>query len=249
MDDHNQEMNRSNLKIVGDSGSNGGFFDKVSIVGDAEINGDVDCRTFKCTGTVKIDGSLKSDQLKATGDVTTSGSLQGGEMNLTGNLNISGSLTATKTRLNGDVHIGEGISGDEIGIFGSCTVKNGCQVEYFRLKGALQTEGMINAERVEMRLVGSSHAMEIVGGDIRVEPLPAWKWISMLKPWGTPDLKAELIEGDTVYLEHTVADVVRGGNVTIGPGCRIRRVEYRDHFRYDKQSEIAESQHIGENRN
>ena len=44
-------------------------------------------------------------------------------------------------------------------------------------------------------------------------------------------LKAETIEGDDVYLEHTTAQVVRGNTVTIGEGCEIDLVEYRTDFK------------------
>ncbi|MEK4513032.1 hypothetical protein [Paenibacillus sp. FSL K6-2524] len=245
MADYAKNLKHSDLKIVGDSGSNGGVFNKVNIVGNAEINGDIDCQTFKCTGTAEIGGSLTSNVFKTTGDVITKGSLRGGEVNLTGNLNIRGSLTVTKAQLNGEIQIEEGIAGDEIGIYGNCTVKGDCQVEHFRLKGAAQVDGMLNAERVEMKLLGLSRAKEIVGGHIRIQPHSSWRWMSLLKNSGAPELKVEVIEGDVIWLEHTVADVVRGGDVTIGPGCRIGLVEYRGTFQQDKQSDIAESRNVG----
>lgn len=34
-------------------------------------------------------------------------------------------------------------------------------------------------------------------------------------------LQTSIIEGDDIYLEHTIAEVVRGNNVTIGPDVKL----------------------------
>ncbi len=44
------------------------------------------------------------------------------------------------------------------------------------------------------------------------------------------NLQTSIVEGDDIYLEHTIAEVVRGNNVTIGPGCEISVVEYHTSF-------------------
>ena len=44
----------------------------------------------------------------------------------------------------------------------------------------------------------------------------------------TRRLSVVVVEGDEVRLENTDASVVRGRRVSIGPGCRIETVEYRD---------------------
>jgi len=59
-------------------------------------------------------------------------------------------------------------------------------------------------------------------------------------------LTAESIEGDRVYLESTQADVVRGREVSIGPSCRIRRVEYSQSLQVDPTAEVAERKCTGD---
>ncbi|MGG6313238.1 hypothetical protein [Paenibacillus macerans] len=238
------EEQRSDLKIVGNGTSNGGVFNKVKIVGEGEINGNVDGQSVTCTGTLEVDGSLRAEELKATGNITVAGSLESGELRMTGNLDVRGGLHAAKTRISGEITIGGGIVGERISLTGSCAVNGGCQAEQFRMKGSVQTEGTINAERVELGMFGRSRAAEIVGGQIRIAPHPTWKWVSLFKTWGTPELRADVIEGDVVRLENTVCDIVRGGDVAIGPGCRIRLVEYKNHYHQDPYAEVSEALNV-----
>lgn len=238
---------RADLKIVGNGTSNGGTFNKVKIVGEGEINGDVDCRTLNCTGTLEVDGGLRIEVLKATGTIAVTGPMSGEELNLTGNLSVCSGLKAGKARLNGEIRIEGGIAGEDIGLFGSCELTGNCQAERLRIKGALQTQGTINAEQVELAMFGRSQAGEIVGGQIRIAPHPTWKWVSLFKSWGTPELQATVIEGDVIRLENTVADIVRGGDVSIGPGCRIRLVEYTKHYHQDPHAEVGEHLNVWRN--
>lgn len=237
----------ADLKIVGNGTSNGGVFNKVKIVGEGEINGDVDCRSLNCTGTLEVDGGLRAEIVKATGTIEVIGPMRGEELHLTGTLNVRGGLQAGRAKLNGELRIDGGIAGEEIGLFGSCELNGDCQAERLRLKGSVQTQGTINAERVEIGMFGRSEAGEIVGGQIRIAPHPTWKWVSLFKPWGTPALQARVIEGDVIRLENTVADVVRGGDVHIGPGCRLRLVEYTKHYHQDPHSEVGEHLNVWRN--
>ncbi|WP_181873160.1 hypothetical protein [Fontibacillus phaseoli] len=171
-----------------------------------------------------MDGSLRSGILKATGD-----------------LKIEGGLTVTKMSLTGEIQVKESISGEDMKIFGTCTVKNGIQTDQFKLKGAVQSEGMLNAEVVEMVLIGKSNAAEIVGTRIDIHPFGVQKWVPWLRMGGTPELEVQVIEGDVISLENTMADTVRGGKVSIGPGCRIRLVEYSKSFHQDRRAEVVEN--------
>jgi cytoskeletal protein CcmA (bactofilin family) len=51
-------------------------------------------------------------------------------------------------------------------------------------------------------------------------------------------LTSNIIEGDLIYLENTNAKIVRGKNVTIGAGCKIELVEYKESFKKDEKSVV-----------
>lgn len=94
-----------------------------------------------------------------------------------------------------------------------------------RVEGAIRTgrarvSGLLNAEKIEIEVSGSNEVGDIGGGTITV------RRISHGLSFGERVLRVKSIEGDTVDLECTQAEVVRGKNIRIGRNCRIGRVEY-----------------------
>ena len=57
-------------------------------------------------------------------------------------------------------------------------------------------------------------------------------------------LKAELIEGEEIDLQATRAELVRGRNVVIGPGCEIERVEYSGSLMVDPSAKVEQQAKI-----
>ena len=57
-------------------------------------------------------------------------------------------------------------------------------------------------------------------------------------------LIAATIEGDEVRLEYTKADVVRGTNVSLGPGCEIGLVEYTGELNRHEDAVVGQSKHL-----
>ena len=67
----------------------------------------------------------------------------------------------------------------------------------------------------------------------------------MIKPvCSNKILTADIIEGDLIYLENTNAKIVRGNNVTIGTGCKIELVEYKESFKKDEKSIVDKNNKI-----
>jgi len=62
--------------------------------------------------------------------------------------------------------------------------------------------------------------------------------IKLFTGGGTPGLETTQIEGDEIYLEDTAGDVVRGNRVEIGPGCRIKMVEYHESLKAHPDAKI-----------
>ena len=66
----------------------------------------------------------------------------------------------------------------------------------------------------------------------------------MFTPNGHSELVADIIEGDDIYLENTHAKVVRGNNITLGPGCEIAFVEYKNDFKQDKEATVGDCSNV-----
>ncbi|MNC40989.1 hypothetical protein D3C81_1673100 [compost metagenome] len=93
------------------------------------------------------------------------------------------------------------------------------------ISGALQIDGLLSAQTLEVSLFGPGMAAEIGGGRIKIKRSIGGV---LIKPGQSGRLRftAGLIEGDQVELQVTTAGTVRGGNVIIGTGCEIDTVEY-----------------------
>ncbi|MCL6627893.1 MAG: hypothetical protein K6T68_15065, partial [Alicyclobacillus shizuokensis] len=121
-----------------------------------------------------------------------------------------------------------------------------CQAEWVRCRGGVQIEGLLNAGTIRFDLGGSG--LPCVVGEIGAERLEVRRrrdFVAaiihrILRPGASNRLSAGTIEGDVVTLEDTEADVVRGDQVDIGSGCRIRRVEYKSVYHQADDAKVEE---------
>ena len=129
---------------------------------------------------------------------------------------IEGRINATNVKLLGAIRVGHGIEG-----------------EFITIKGALKSLGMVNGDEVNIELNGGCEVEEI--GATKVKVLKEYSTMNVIgrvicklfsKNYGY--LTIRTIEADEIYLENTIADVVRGGKITIGEGCKIKRIEYSE---------------------
>ncbi|REK74353.1 hypothetical protein [Paenibacillus paeoniae] len=200
------------MRLIGDTESLGGRFRRVRITGDAILAGDVECEGYDLTGTSHIKGSLTSAYVKFTGEVS-----------------VDGPMSSKSLRGTGELRIGRHFRGDQVRISGHLSAPGTIEAEKFELRGAV-TGGSINAGQTLIKLYGPSAANEIVGGLVTVRRSRGARIKELFQQHSVTELRAGLIEGDRLDLEHTIADVVRGNTVRIGPGCVIGRVEYRDTY-------------------
>ncbi|QAY65938.1 polymer-forming cytoskeletal protein [Paenibacillus protaetiae] len=201
-----------NMKLVGQTTSYGGRFRHINILGEAEIMGDTECDSLKCTGTASFDGNLAAQQAKVTGEYRVRGSMHSRVMKVTGSVITDHHLKAESVHLTGML-----------------SVKGSCEAGNIQLKGGLEVDGLLSADRLDFRLLGASRAGEIGGGAITVKRSKLARLKSMFQSSGPAVLTAETIEGDELHLDHITAGAVRGNRVHIGAGCRIERLEYRQY--------------------
>lgn len=223
---------RRDLKIMGSSRAGGGVYDKVSIMGDGSVHGDVDCRQFSCAGTAHIEGSVRAGEMKIRGTSQVSGSVNVNKLLIQGQGEIHGNLRAGEANIGGVANIGGNLQGERLSLKGSATVQGDCEFESITANGSLQVEGLLNAGSLDLRLQWPCQAREIGGDKIKIRRGRGFGNLLGFLPGlfhTTLDayMSADLIEGDHIELEHTTARIVRGNDVVIGPGCNIGQVEYR----------------------
>jgi cytoskeletal protein CcmA (bactofilin family) len=215
--------NRRNLTISGIGSSNGGTVRVAKIEGIGRVDGDINCSDFILNGKADIHGNLKA----LTAEIN-------------GTASVKGNLHSDRLRIHGKVIVDGDFIGENMQLNGMASVKGNCEAEKFNANGRLQI-GVLNAGNIQITLHGNSNIAEIGGEHIQIRKQPGIdfaKWLKVLPlPLGNK-LTAQTIEGDYVYVEYTTAAVVRGINVTIGPGCEIGLVEYKTKFVQDKGSKV-----------
>lgn len=218
-----EKRSKADLKINGSGSSGGGKFNKVNVMGEGKISGDVDCINLKIYGHGELDGNLKAAD---TADIK-------------GEAKVKGSLEAKNVEIQGEIEVSSDFFADEAKIAGIIRVGGDCNAEIFTFEGGFTIDGLLNADILKISLYEPCKVHEIGGSEITVKKYS--KSISFLNRF-TPknkELTADVIEGDDIYLENTRAKVVRGDNVTIGSDCKIELVEYKDSFKQDEKSEVG----------
>jgi cytoskeletal protein CcmA (bactofilin family) len=230
-------MKKNDNLIINGSGSYpGGCYDKISIRGEGTIVNEVECSSFHVYGTSEAVDNVKTGSVKIFGEAAVKMNMDAQDTLVMGTLMVGGKAHLKKMKILGLLEVGEGLTGDEANIKGSISVNGDVEYETFDSSGGFEIKGLLTADTIRVGLrFGQSSAEEIGGGKITVK-----KRSNSLLPFGkeTGTLVAKVIEGDDIYLENTKADMVRGNQVNIGPGCQIGVVEYRNHLTHDPRATI-----------
>jgi len=236
------------LRISGSGSATGGRYKVASISGSGKIVGDVNCEKFSISGSGKVEGAVISNSFSISGSGKVTGDLNCVTGSISGSGSVLGSMHANKFSISGSGKIGGNFKGEEftmagagkvegrinatnVKLLGAVNVGHGIEGEFITIKGALKTLGMVNGDEVNIELNGICEVEEI--GATKVKVLKEYSTMNFIgrvicklfsKNYGY--LTIRTIEADEIYLENTIADVVRGEKITIGEGCKIKRIEY-----------------------
>lgn len=237
-----------NLKISGVGGSNGGRFNEVRISGAGDVNGDIECNLFKSSGASDIKGNLKSKIVEVSGATDIKGNLTAEQIYISGASDVHGNVETKKIKISGASDIKGGLHAEEVEISGAIEIKNDCETESFKATGGFKIGGLLNADNIEINIGGKCNVKEMGGEKIsvKISKNPGLGILRAIKEAFNVHeyLITELVEGDEIYLESTVAKVVRGNNITIGPDCDIDLVEYKGQIKLQNGARIKEQKKI-----
>lgn len=228
------EESRGNLKIRGYESSDGGSYNKILIEGSGNMGGDVDCTGLKIYGSGNFRGNLKTE----------------GDINVKGHSRIEGNLKAKTVCIEGYTKVGSDMFVDEAAVTGNIQVDGDFNAEIFTLNGGFRVGGMLNVDILKMNLEWPCKVHEINGGEIEIKKSekPSFKFKRLASLFGHSasheGLVVDTIEGDDIYVEDTMAKVVRGNNVELGPGCKIELVEYSKNLKKHEKVDVSAIKNI-----
>ncbi len=253
---------RGSLSIAGAGKASGGLYERVTISGAGRVDGDVEAESVEISGAGKIIGKVKANRVSVAGACRIIGAVTAQKCDAAGAWKIGGDVqseqfkAAGAGKVEGSVHaqefssagvtkIAKNLRAQRAKFSGVLTADGDVEASEFRGHGAFRIAGLLAADQLELELGERSWAREIGGECITVRKRESlWGWLA--RWWGRQiELSAELIEADEIHLEATRAKIVRGKRVTLGPECRIERVEYSEFLHVDPKSVVKEQAKLG----
>lgn len=234
----------SDMVVAGLGTFDGGVYDKVRIDGVAFVKGDVQCDRFICNGSGKLNGSVSAHSMDVNGLASFGSHVQAQQIKVCGKANIDGDLLGEELRVDGSVSVSTNCEMHSIDVHGRLSVDRDIRATRFNTNGSFRAGNQVLAEYVRIELNGHCEARELrakqieaVRGYVKKNSFLG----AMFQAFGQqPLLEAQLIEGDSIRLEQTHASLVRGRQVSIGPGSQISRVEYSQEIYIDPTAIVHE---------
>lgn len=236
-------MDRNDLFLNGIGSVPGGVFDRARINGTGTIDGNVECQEFESNGAGTVRGDLRTERFRSSGTVRVKGYLDMEEGRVEGAASIKYDTDMKNLKISGATTIGGLLKGEELNLEGKLSVHMDCEVERFLAEGMFHIGGLLKAEEIDVILFGECKASEIEAQRIRVRQKKGTlsKLIQTVFP---AKLKVHTIEGDQIELEYTRAEMVRGQDVVLGPGCDIDLVEYKGTLQQDQQATVRKARKL-----
>ncbi|WP_163101238.1 cytoplasmic protein [Peribacillus alkalitolerans] len=225
-----------NLTINGSGVYSGGSYKKIRIAGEGTISSDVECSEFNIFGTGKVVGVLHSNNINVLGESEIEGKISSDDIKVFGTLVGKDRAEAKRLNVWGSAEFYQNVHCEIVDVKGSLSIKNNLEAEKCTVKGILKVDGLLNADIIDIQINHASGTAKEIGGEM-ITIKKAFKLIPFFK--STRDFTAETIEGDTIHLENTIADIVRGKKIVIGEGCRIGLVEYEESFEQHPSATIG----------
>lgn len=189
-------------------------------------------------GIGKVGGGRYKD-VNVEGITTILDSIDAENIAAEGTLKVNGNITCTNISCEGMAVFNGSIDAKEhIEFEGVIKVCGNVQGKSIDVEGVLNMDGLLSADSISFEVSRSCNISEIGGSNVKIENNSFHK-IGLFKR--KVKVNCKVIEGDNIYLENVECDVVRGKNITIGPGCIIDKIEYSMNIDIDKSSTVMNS--------
>ncbi len=205
----------------------------IKILGSGVVTGDpVKTVEFKAAGSARVRGPLEAETVKVAGACDFDGDVHCVDFRTSGSSRIAGALQAEDVNISGGLDVAKDLSAVDITVSGALRVDGDVHGQDFRSTGSLQIQGALKAPDVDIELAGASRIGTIESQDVSVRAAGGF-----LRARG--ELTVDKIVAQDIDLVGTVAGYVQGGDVRVGPHCRIDVVVAKD-LMVHESSEVKE---------
>jgi len=235
---------RKSVSISGAGKLGGGEYGRVTISGSGKVDGDLVAEELRISGSGKVSGRTEAGQITVSGSARFDGDVVAEEIRVSGSTRVDGGVETKELTCSGSFRAGGHVSAEYLKATGSLGVGGDAEADIFRASGGFDIDGLLSADKIEIHIGGRCRAREIGGERIEVRRAGGSLLAGLVRILGVgagvSRLETTLIEADQIVLEDTTADVVRGKEVEIGPGCRIGTVEYSEALKVHEDAEVKE---------
>lgn len=235
--------NRSDMTVNGGGSIGAGVYNDIVINGSGTVTGDIECATMKINGASTADGNVKATSIIVNGSGSFTRDVQAGEMIVNGDASVAQGAGIGRLKVKGRASVGGSLAAHEVDLRGTIKVDGDCSADTFVGEGVFTIGGLLNAGTVHVQLFGPCSAREIGGEKVTIAQ--SRKGLAdFVAMFSEKRLRVDTIEADEVWIENTVARIVRGGTVTLGAGCEINLVEYTGTYTPAPDARVGEARQV-----
>lgn len=191
---------------------------------------------LKVRGSLILKEEVRADTVDVIGHLSVQNNVTTAKLKVSGDCSIRGHCRAEQVINLGGLRV-QHIQADRLQSSGYLSVAQDAAVETFYAEGAVKIHRLTAGKSIVLRL-GNKSTIEVMRSNDIITVKPSLKLINALIPYFRK-LTCKTIEGASITLYRTTADLVCGEDIIIGPGCSIGEVRYRKSLVIDPKSQVA----------
>lgn len=235
-------LDERNIMTAGDTDVTEGTYGRISCAGDLRMTGKVQAESIKSAGDLVASGDVLVESMSIYGNATFRANLKASSVSAFGDLESRGIMDISELKVYGSMK-GKVLNIEKSTVNGDIGSAEELNSDSIEVNGELHIEGAMNIGTGVLNIMGHSSVSEIFCQNLKVNgDGGSYKGIlaGLISMGKGGRLDVRLIEGDDIYLENTTCDIVRGKNIKVGRGSRIRRVEYQESLEIFENGEVKE---------
>lgn len=243
------------INISGSGQITPGEYDTIRISGSAHLGDAVRCKSLQVAGSANGSNVVCENDIRISGSCGFSGNVSAGTMGIAGGSSFGGDIDVKeRVTVSGGMSCGGNLKCKQLQVSGNVKVSGDAEAELAKIRGALDCEGLLNAEEVDIEFEKSMEIGSIGGSKIVIYKrhgeekkkkarLPLFSSLIKRTTVGTVCVKNS-IEGDEIALEGVLAPRVSGRVVAIGADCEIELVQYSEQVEVSTGAKVGRTERI-----
>lgn len=225
--------------ITTETKTSGGIFENIRTSAQTDFTSSVEANEIMVDqgGDLFIKGRLNAPYITVNGVLDVMDTLETSVIHVKsdGLLKVGDAMTAESLDVDGQAELSK-VRAERLSTKGTFKSTGPVDAKQFMSAGELRVAGDLSAEEVNIKVAANSLVNYINANTVSIKA----RREGLLFKDKDATLSVLEIIGNDVYVENVTADLVRGDQVTIGPNCVVKVVEYTDRYDYDESSEVLE---------